>query len=232
MTRDDLERQDSTARTVGHDRSRPRVHPLHVGLDRGAEGRDALASERAGVRPVGSRDVRRWADDRLSSHAPLHFDLSVFDLFAAAMAGAAVVLVPARASVFPVQVRDFIENRHITIWYSVPSILSMLILRGGLRVGSLPDLRTVLFAGEVFPTKYLRSADGAAAASARSTISTDRPRPTCAPGTSVPPLPDDATEPIPIGNAIDDVEVFAIGEDGALAGRRRGRGAATSAAPR
>src|SRR5207247_1819152 len=33
-------------------------------------------------------------DDRLSSHAPLHFDLSVFDLYAAASAGAAVVLVP------------------------------------------------------------------------------------------------------------------------------------------
>ena len=44
------------------------------------------------------------ADDRLSSHAPLHFDLSVFDLFAAAEAGAAVVLVPPETSVFPREV--------------------------------------------------------------------------------------------------------------------------------
>ena len=41
------------------------------------------------------------AEDRLSSHAPLHFDLSVFDLFAAARAGAAVVLVPGSSSLFP-----------------------------------------------------------------------------------------------------------------------------------
>ena len=38
------------------------------------------------------------ASDRLSSHAPLHFDLSVFDLFAAAKAGAPVVLVPPELS--------------------------------------------------------------------------------------------------------------------------------------
>jgi acyl-coenzyme A synthetase/AMP-(fatty) acid ligase len=38
----------------------------------------------------------------------------------------------------------------------VPSVLSMMVLRGGLTPGALPDLRTLLFAGEVFPTKYLR----------------------------------------------------------------------------
>src|SRR5690606_5848105 len=60
------------------------------------------------------------ADDRLSSHAPFHFDLSVFDLFAAARAGAAVVLVPPRVSVFPVEVARFIRDRDVTVWYSVP----------------------------------------------------------------------------------------------------------------
>src|SRR5207244_12683655 len=32
------------------------------------------------------------ADDRLSSHAPFHFDLSVFDIYGAALAGAPVDL--------------------------------------------------------------------------------------------------------------------------------------------
>ena len=45
------------------------------------------------------------ADDRLSSHAPLHFDLSIFDLFAAARRGDVVLLVPPTASVFPVEAR-------------------------------------------------------------------------------------------------------------------------------
>ena len=94
-------------------------------------------------------------DDRLSSHAPLHFDLSVFDLFAAAKAGAAVVLVPQQLALFPVELARWIRDTGITIWYSVPSILTLLVLRGRLHEAELPALRTVLFAGEVFPTKYL-----------------------------------------------------------------------------
>ena len=93
--------------------------------------------------------------DRLSSHAPLHFDLSVFDLYAAAEAGAPVVLVPPRAALFPVELARFIDNEAISVWYSVPSALTMLVTRGALEPGAFPRLRTILFAGEVFPMKYL-----------------------------------------------------------------------------
>ena len=82
------------------------------------------------------------AEDRLSSHAPLHFDLSVFDLFAAARAGAAVVLVPDGLSLFPLEQAKWIRDTGITVWYSVPSILTLLVLRGKLaEVGLLrpPD---------------------------------------------------------------------------------------------
>jgi amino acid adenylation domain-containing protein len=96
-------------------------------------------------------------EDRLSSHAPLHFDLSIFDLYAAAMATATMVMVPPRASVFPREAVRFMADQRISVWYSVPSILSMIVLRGGLEPGILPTLRTILFAGEVFPTKYLRT---------------------------------------------------------------------------
>jgi amino acid adenylation domain-containing protein len=100
-------------------------------------------------------EVGVGADDRLSSHAPLHFDLSTFDLFAAALAGAAVVLVPRQTSVFPIELAKFIAAARISVWYSVPSALTLLVLHGGReRVAGLP-LRAVLFAGEVFPTKYL-----------------------------------------------------------------------------
>jgi amino acid adenylation domain-containing protein len=93
--------------------------------------------------------------DRLSSHAPFHFDLSTFDLFAAAHGGATVVLVPRELSVFPVMLARFIAERGITVWYSVPSVLTALVLRGELSSTPLPALRAVIFAGEVFPTKYL-----------------------------------------------------------------------------
>jgi amino acid adenylation domain-containing protein len=102
------------------------------------------------AREVGVRET-----DRLSSHAPLHFDLSTFDLFGAAWGGAPVVLVPRESSVFPVALAQFIARSEITVWYSVPSILTALVLRGQLQDNRLETLRAVIFAGEVFPTKYL-----------------------------------------------------------------------------
>ena len=153
--------------------------------------------------------------DRLSSHAPFHFDLSVFDLYAAAFGGASVVLVPSKASIFPNQLVRFIQENEITVWYSVPSILSMMTLRGGLLTGALPSLRTLLFAGEVFPTKYLRDlmrlVPGARFANLYGPTETN----VCT-WYDVPPLPDDLSEPVPIGVAVDNDEVFAIKDDGTI----------------
>jgi amino acid adenylation domain-containing protein len=156
-------------------------------------------------------------EDRLSNHAPLHFDLSVFDLFAASAAGAAVVLVPPELSVFPVQIRDFIEQKRITIWYSVPSLLSMLTLRGGLEGGGFPSLRTILFAGEVFPTKYLRQLMTLLPHVRFFNLYGPTETNVCT-YFEVAALPEPATEPIPIGRAIDGVEVFAVTDDGRIAG--------------
>jgi L-proline---[L-prolyl-carrier protein] ligase len=104
------------------------------------------AAEEVGVGP----------EDRLSSHAPFHFDLSTFDLFAAVCGAATVVLVPRELSVFPVMLSRFIAEQAITVWYSVPSALTALVLRGELQGTPLPKLRTIVFAGEVFPIKHLR----------------------------------------------------------------------------
>ena len=94
--------------------------------------------------------------DKLSSHAPLHFDLSILDIFGAFQAGATLVLVPEMTSTFPRKLADWIEENKISIWYSVPSILTMMLLHGDLSRHKFEDLRFLLFAGEVFPTKYLR----------------------------------------------------------------------------
>jgi len=96
------------------------------------------------------------AEDRLSNHAPLHFDLSVFDVYNAIEAGATVYLVTEDLALFPTSLADFIENQRITVWYSVPSALMLLLLHANMKAEKLPHLRTILFAGEVFPMKYLR----------------------------------------------------------------------------
>lgn len=156
------------------------------------------------------------ATDRLSSHAPLHFDLSVFDLFAAALCGASVALVPPKMSMFPIEVARFIRDRGITVWYSVPSILSMLVLRGGLRPGDFPALRTILFAGEVFPPAYLRELMRLLPHVRFANLYGPTETNVCT-WYDVPPLPQDQTEPIPIGRAIADDEVFAVTDDGRIA---------------
>jgi amino acid adenylation domain-containing protein len=99
-------------------------------------------------------DVR--PDDQLSNHAPLHFDLSVFDVYNTLEAGATVSMIPEEVAVFPGRLAALIEERGITVWYSVPSALVYLLLHGELGARRLDRLRLVLFAGEVFPMKYLR----------------------------------------------------------------------------
>ena len=90
--------------------------------------------------------------DRVSSHAPLHFDLSVFDVFASLQAGATIVLVPRELSAFPPTLARFIAQHQISVWYSVPSVLVALARQGRLESFDMHHLRTVLFAGEVFPS--------------------------------------------------------------------------------
>jgi amino acid adenylation domain-containing protein len=154
-------------------------------------------------------------DDRLSSHAPFHFDLSVFDLYAASTSGAALVLVPAGTSVLPVQVRRFIEGQQITVWYSVPSVLSMLAIRGGLHPGDLPDLRVVLFAGEVFPTKYLRNLMSVLPEARFANLYGPTETNVCT-WYDVPPLDADDDETIPIGRPIDGVDAFGVDDEGGV----------------
>ena len=96
------------------------------------------------------------SEDNLSNHAPLHFDLSVFDVYNTIEAGATVYLVTEEIALFPVTLANFIESKGITVWYSVPSALILLLLHANLKREKLARLRTVLFAGEVFPMKYLR----------------------------------------------------------------------------
>ncbi len=99
-----------------------------------------------------------WSpSDRFASHAPLHFDLSVFDLFAACRCAATLVLIGEKLGRDPVRLGEFLAKRHISVWYSAPSILALLARHGGLDRPAFPAPRKVLFAGEVFPIDALRA---------------------------------------------------------------------------
>ncbi len=95
-------------------------------------------------------------EDRFSNHAPFHFDASVLDLFLSAKHGASVHLVSEDLGKNPRELARFIAEQRLTVWFSTPSILSMLVQFGGLDARDHAALRLVLFGGEVFPVRHLR----------------------------------------------------------------------------
>jgi amino acid adenylation domain-containing protein len=150
--------------------------------------------------------------DRLSSHAPLNFDLSVFDIFAAIKAGAAISLVPEGLSSFPVQLSSFIQNQGITVWYSVPMVL-MMLTRGKLHERDLSRLRLVLFAGEVFPIKHLRNLRQMLPEPRMANLYGPTETNVCT-WYEVGQIPENQTTPVPIGKACANMAVIAIDEAG------------------
>ncbi|WP_432190134.1 amino acid adenylation domain-containing protein [Streptomyces sp. Tue6028] len=155
-------------------------------------------------------------DDRMSSHAPLHFDLSVLDVFGAAASGATLVLVPPRASVFPVELAQFIRDSALTVWYSVPSVLTLLLRQGGLSDNAFPDLRLILFAGEVFPTPQLRRLMTLLPKARVVNLYGPTETNVCTwYEVAAPPTTDD---PVPIGRVVPGVEAVALTDDGRPAG--------------
>lgn len=95
-------------------------------------------------------------EDRFSSHAPFHFDLSILDIYVPLSNGATLILIGEETGKQPLTLAQFISEKRITSWYSTPSILRLLVEFGKMQQWDYSSLRLVLFAGEVFPIKYLR----------------------------------------------------------------------------
>jgi amino acid adenylation domain-containing protein len=148
--------------------------------------------------------------DRLSCHAPLHFDLTIFDVYVALKCGAAVCLVPPEINVMPVDLARFISTRGITVWQSVPSVLVLLVNQGNLPRWTFDRLRLVLFAGEVFPVKDLRELMAKIPGAQYYNIygATEINDVTWY------HIAEPPTAPIPIGKPCSNVELFAIDDEG------------------
>ena len=95
------------------------------------------------------------AEDRLANHAPLHFDLSIFDYLSAAWAAASTSIVPEEYTKIPASLSSFIEQERLSIWYSVPIALMQMQARGLLASRDLSALRLVIFGGEPYPADRL-----------------------------------------------------------------------------
>ena len=150
--------------------------------------------------------------DRFASHAPLHFDLSVLDLYLAFLAGACVCLIPETVSFIPARLVDFVRSERITIWYSVPAAL-VLMVRAGLLERPPATLRIVLFAGEPFPIEPLRALRRALGQARLLNLYGPTETNVCT-YYEVDEIGEDADRPVPIGRACSGDSVWIEDQDG------------------
>jgi amino acid adenylation domain-containing protein len=95
------------------------------------------------------------AQDRISGHPPLHFDLSTFDIYGTLGAGAELHLVAPELSLLAHKLAAMIRDEELTQWFSVPSILTFLAKFDVVHEGDFPALQRLLWCGEVLPTPTL-----------------------------------------------------------------------------
>jgi amino acid adenylation domain-containing protein len=154
------------------------------------------------------------SDDVFTGHAPLHFDLSVSDLFASLGAGASVrLLSPTEGMLAPYLVR-MLDVWGVSVWYSVPSALVAMLEQGGLEARPPDRLRLVLFAGEVFPMPQLRRLRRALPGTTLVNLFGPTETNVCTYHVVPESLPAEAAS-LPIGKACENMETFVLGDDGA-----------------
>jgi L-proline---[L-prolyl-carrier protein] ligase len=162
----------------------------------------------------------RWAartfplgpGDQVAVHAPLHFDLPVYDLYVGLAAGATLHLVPERVAFFPQALHRFLAEREISHVYAVPSALTALVNRSTLTADGAPALRRILYAGEEFRPEPLaalmHAVPHAAVANLYGPIETNVITSHVVDG---PP-----SERVPIGRPVDSAHLVLLGDDGSV----------------
>jgi amino acid adenylation domain-containing protein len=154
------------------------------------------------------------ADDRFSSHAPFHFDLSILDIFLAIKHGGTLILVEEETGKSPALLSPLIAEKRISIWYSTPSVLSLLAQHGKMNERDYSSIRIILFAGEVFPVKHLRALKSLLPRPKYYNLYGPTETNVCTFYQIPDRIPEEQTQPFPIGKACGHVQTNVVGEDG------------------
>jgi amino acid adenylation domain-containing protein len=163
-----------------------------------------------------SQVFRPTPDDRFASHAPFHFDLSILDIYCAVKHGAALVLIGEEVGKRPAELARLISAMELTVWYSAPSILSLIAQYGELDKQRCPSLRLVCFAGEVFPIGHLKSLVGQWPHPRYFNLYGPTETNVCTYYEVPTPIPEDRVEPMPIGKVCPHLEGVVVGGDGQI----------------
>ena len=93
--------------------------------------------------------------DRACVHPPLHFDMSMLDIFSMMAVGGQLHLIPRDLNPLPQALAEFIRTSELTQWFSVPPVMNYLAKFDAVRPNDFPALRRVLWCGDVLPTPVL-----------------------------------------------------------------------------
>lgn len=151
------------------------------------------------------------------SQTPFYFSMSVSDVFSTLKTGATLHIISKVLFSFPIKLLEFVNQRQVNTIYWVPSALCILSNWNIFQYAQWPSLHTVLFAGEVMPTRQLnywiaQLPDVRFANLFGPTETTD----ICTYYVVDRPFAD--YESLPIGQACDNCDVFVVKDDGTEAG--------------
>ena len=96
-------------------------------------------------------------DDNTSfgSQTPLYFSMSVTDFYSTVKCGCTYNIIPKKYFSFPLNLVNYLNEKKVNTIYWVPTAISILSNWKVFDVAKPEYLKTVLFAGEVMPTKQL-----------------------------------------------------------------------------
>ena len=154
------------------------------------------------------------ADDVFSSHAPFHFDLSILDIYTPLKHGATLAIIPEDVGKEPQKLAKLIHDAKITMWYSTPSILSLLVQYGKLEEYDLSAVRVVNFAGEVFPIVHLKALHAILPTPRYFNLYGPTETNVCTFFELPKRIPADRTDPFPIGFVCAHLEAVVVDENG------------------
>lgn len=106
-------------------------------------------------------DFTEWAintsgigeNEVIGSLSPVVFDIFSFELCMMVALGSTIMLIPDGLSAFPVRILQLLQQYNVSYIFWVPTIMVNIANMDLLSKISLPTLKSVWFAGEVFPTK-------------------------------------------------------------------------------
>ncbi|MGN0666500.1 MAG: amino acid adenylation domain-containing protein [Huintestinicola sp.] len=106
-------------------------------------------------------DFMYWSVERfgfdgsevMGSLSPVVFDIFDFELCMMMMCGSTIVLLDASLAAFPVRLLEALNKNNVSFIFWVPSIMVNIANMKLLDSVSVPSLRLIWFAGEVFPSK-------------------------------------------------------------------------------